>query len=315
MVDTTVDSKEVVSGVEVFNPLAHAKQEMNLDIEIGKFKAETLDTGDDDSTEASDDTTEKKSVTKSEETESQDESGEVEETDETESTEEEIVASKEYPEEYQTLKGELKSSTTKIQEMIEELELEKPEKPSDDDDYAQEEYKRELKDYQKRARIVEAKIKNINARNGENAQQLQQMFVEAHPKENLKGFETYMLKNRYLMAGFLSGEADLERIYTMYKQDTGATTKLKSIKRVSKMVKDESLGFSQAGASKPKAKGNGLPSEYKYANMPMFNEFVKGLVKDMKTQKNMPDGSKITYKTIETMCEQAYKYDIPESEK
>lgn len=308
-----VESKEKSSeGVEVFNPLAHAKQDTNLDIEIGKFKADILE---DDSIETPEEDNKPKAKPTKEIVKEED----IDDQDDTEpagDNSEEVVVESKYPEEYTTLKSEIRNSATKIQEMIEELDLERPEKPSEDaDEYAQEEYKRELKDYQRRAKVVEAKIKNLNARNSENAQMLQQMFVEAHPNENLKGFETYMLKNRYLMAGFLSGEADLETIYTMYKQQNGATNKLKSIKRVSKMVKDDSLGFTQSGVSKPKAKGNGLPAEYKYANMPMFANYVKDLLKDMKTQKNMPDGSPITYKTIETMCEQAYKYDVPDSEK
>lgn len=307
------------SKVEVFNPLDQALKTENID--IAKVQAEILEMEEKTTVKKP----EKKSAVKEEvvsEDESNDEAEETteevtdeettDEVDEPEEKPKKKESAKEAPvfsEEYRQAKQEMKQYANKIQEIIEDVEVTKPEKPKDENDIeAMESYEEDMKEYRRESLKANKRIERLKESIKDKARLAQDEFVKAHKNEDLTGFQNFMLKKPTYLAEFLSGEEDLEFFHRIYKLKNG-DEKFSQIKKISKGGKKPiDLG---TGGTPNSQGGNGLPAKYTYANKPVFSEWVSELKADMRAGKKMIDGKAITNDLIEALCEQEFKHLPP----
>lgn len=306
----TTEVKTEKPEVEILNPLSAAIKAEN--IEIHDSELENLNIEDDtDKKDKAEDKEEKGNLDlvdddteleESEEESDEEKDNEPKDKEKLEAQEEAIA----FSEDYKAAKNEMANLSDRITDLIDEVEILKPEKPSDEDDEElQEAYRQDLRDYQRQVAIANKKIARIQDQIKENAKTLQAEFIKNHSKENLADFENWMRKRQGFMAEFLSGKEDLETFYYLYKKRNGGT-KLATVKKLSKGIK-QSIDINSSAAPVNKGGNNGLPKDYKFANKPMFKNYVKDLIGDMRKGKPMPDGTKITYKLIDDLCKQEYQ--------
>ena len=293
--------KEATSTVEVLNPLEQAVQAENIEIEEDDLEINDLDSGSEEINNEKDD--KKLSDNKIDLTGDDDDDSENETKKEVE--EEDIQETPiKFSDEYKQSKSQISSYADKIQDIVEEIDILKPEKPKDmDDEDAVEIYEQEMREYNRQSKLANKKIERLQAKIKDNVRILQDEFASNHPNEDLSKFQSWMQKRQGFLAEFLSGQEDLETFYFLYKKKTGGD-KLSKVKKISKGVKEIDISTDAAPIVESKTL---LPKKFKYANKPMFKDWVKGFVNDMKSGRSMPDGEPITYALIESLCKQEYE--------
>jgi hypothetical protein len=189
---------------------------------------------------------------------------------------------------------------------------EAPKKPTDQYDEAgqaqyQEEmaqYRADLSVYKQQQALTKIKVNQFTTRRDEIAIKQAQQFKAAHPNDkNIDKFEGWVRTNQEFFVAYTSGKVNLENLYSLYKSTNGIVDKMKAqIKSVQKPgVKVKPVSTKSTESATAETGTNGLPAQYKYANMGMFKE----LVKHYRTNGSMT-GERMSMKQIDDICKQEY---------
>lgn len=205
-----------------------------------------------------------------------------------------------------TVQQEIRQAHSTV-ELINESNLVEPKRPADpEDEEAMAQYRVDLAVYrgtmaqaQAQAKVAKKKVETL-------ARRQESLFVQRHDGEDLEPFKQWISESIELQSAFFTGSRDLETLYKWYRAENPITDKEhKEVKELSKKgikFKAVSTKGKKGGEDLPTG-GNGFDSKYKFANLPMFKDFVK-LYKGKRSEFT---GKTYSAKEINELCEQEYK--------
>lgn len=186
--------------------------------------------------------------------------------------------------------------------------IKKPEPPKADEygevnESEQRKYEIRLTAWEDRQQDLTAETEVLRETIRDAAAKQEKVFRKNHKNEDLNDFENFVRDRQHYYIAYLSGDSTLEELYDVYQRRYGkvkkAAKKAEKLNKAGvkiKRVDTKGKGVSNYG-------GNGIPSKFKYANMPEF----KDMVKDMKKRKRGIDGRPFTNERIEKLCKQDYQ--------
>ncbi|MCK4500271.1 hypothetical protein KAU11_07225 [Candidatus Babeliales bacterium] len=204
---------------------------------------------------------------------------------------------------------ELKSIKRKFDKVIKRSEAsKKPVAPEADqygevDDTKQRTYEIKLATWESKRDDFIAEHDALKEDLREEAHNQEISFRKAHTGKDIEKFEAYLKEKDYLYYAYINGDETLTDLYGDYQRRQGKVDKdIKDIDRLKKTggkikkIDTKTKGLASFG-------GNGIPSKYKHANMPVF----KSMVKDMRKRQYDLGGKRFTNERIEKLCKQEYK--------
>jgi len=204
---------------------------------------------------------------------------------------------------------ELQGIKKKFDKVIKRNEaLKKPEEPKKDqygdlDEADQRKYEIKLATWESKREDLIAEHDALKEELKDEAKQQEVTFRAAHSNKDIVKFEAYLKEKDYLYYAYINGDETLTDLYKDYQRRTGKVDKdIKQVDRLKKTggkikkIDTKTKGLVSTG-------GNGVPSKYKYANLPAFKSMVKG----MKQRKIDLGGKRFTNERIEKLCKQEYK--------
>jgi len=157
-------------------------------------------------------------------------------------------------------------------------------------------YKRDMARNKKKAEMLQSKMRKV-------ALKAQDAFLKDFPEAVDNGFEQFVASKRLRYLSWTTGERSLYSLYREHLENLDLLDDAKKVKNMKKQgVKIKPTSHKKGDATKTKG-GNGFSSKYKYANMPMFKDFVKekrGKVSDISKRR-------LTDKELDDLCKQEYK--------
>ena len=208
---------------------------------------------------------------------------------------------------YKEAADNLESLSEEFEELDSQAEPVKPKKDQygEIDEDEMQEYRTELAIWRRDIASNQRKAERLQGKMRKAATKAQIAFLKDFPEARSNGFEQFVAGKRLGYLSWTTGERSLYSLYREHLEDLDILDDVKTVKKLKKeRVKIKPTSHKAGSAAKTKGT-NGLSSTYKYANMPMFKDYVKatrGTVSPF-TKKRMTD------QELEKICKQEYRLD------
>lgn len=206
--------------------------------------------------------------------------------------------------EVRTIQKELQSAHNTVKRIAESLP-EAPERPKDsEDEEAMAQYRVDMAVY--KSQLAQLKMQQESSKKdvAQLCSKQEMIFRNKHKDKDISGFEKWIGEDVALQTLFYTGSKTLDTLYKWYNMEHEVPAKekkeLQQIKK--KGIKFEPVS-TKSVAKGNETGGNGFPQKYKYANLPMFKDFVK----NYKGKASDLTGEKYTPQFIDDLCKQEYK--------